>query len=217
MDKHKGEREQAGRFSTMPNLQYVVQQVRDSQAWDFTTKDGLCSYCNACVYALYQVDPGFGHLTKSDGQNHCVDPDGRNCATDVALYKPTGQICDFIVSAGFGTPPPPNDVCWFPGEMNEYPASSWFAPVPNAGGDTGGGTPTPPDGGGASDDQIAAMQAQLDRIEKYCVDQSLFLSNINDQINLMAGVVNDLRASQNPPYGGTMVRDGRELTLNPKG
>lgn len=201
---------------SVPNYQTVVQSVRDSRTWDFTTKEGLCAYTNAVIVALYEVDPQFGCLVKTEGQNHCTDPIGRLCATDVALYKVTGQVVDFIASAGYGTPPPSNDVVWMEGPMYEYPASSWFAPVPGAdtgggGGDTGGG-----DGGGATDAELAAITAQLDRLEALAIDQKLFLSNINDQINLMAGAVNAIQAAQNPVLSGTLPRQGQELNLTPR-
>jgi len=113
----------------VPNLEYVVWQVRNSQSWDFTTKAGLCQYSNAVVEALYKTNNAFGHLSKTEAQNHCIDSLGRRHAVDVTLYLLTGQVVDFIASAGYGNPPPPNDVTWNEGPIGEYPASSWFSPV----------------------------------------------------------------------------------------
>lgn len=118
---------------SVPNLQSVVQTVRDSRAWDFTTKTGLCAYSHAVVEALHAADANIGHLVKSEAQNHCTDAQGRRHAVDVALYRPTGQIIDFISSAGFGDPPPANAVTWTVGPEGEYPETSWFAPVPESG------------------------------------------------------------------------------------
>lgn len=128
----------------VPNLQHVVQAVRDSQPWDFSTKEGLCAYGNAVVVALHAADPAFGHLLKDPGQTHCVDPDGRLCAVDVALHKPTGTVVDFILSAGVGSE---NKVVWGPGPAGEYGPDRWFAPIPNSGTPVPDpGTPQPADG-----------------------------------------------------------------------
>jgi hypothetical protein len=180
----------------VPNLEHIVHGVRNSQTWDFTTKEGLCSYQNAVVCALYAADANFGQLVKTEGQNHCTDPAGRYCATDVALYRPTGQVIDFIASAGYGTPPPSNDVTWGVGPEYEYGSDKWFAPY-----SAEGPIEPPPT---ESDDVVA----QLTRIE-------LMVSNINDQLNLMAGVVNQLYAER--WMEGVQVRAGDLLRIERKG
>ena len=118
---------------SVPDLKYVVQQVRDSKPWPFRSKEQLCAYTQACITALHAVDKDFGNLRKIPAQNHCTDGEGRLHATDVALYKPTGQIIDFIGSAGFEPdetlPEPGNDVVWSVGHEGEYPEDKWFAPV----------------------------------------------------------------------------------------
>jgi hypothetical protein len=166
---------------SVPNLEHVVHSVRNSRTWDFSTKDGLCQYQNAVVCELYANDPNFGQLTKTEGQNHCTDPAGRYCATDVALYKPTGQVIDFIVSAGYGTPPPGNEVCWHVGPEHEYASDSWFAPVAE-----GGEIVSPPEYGDLS--------PQLDRIEAMLLEIKLLCNNMNEQIALQGGVINQLYA-----------------------
>lgn len=181
---------------SVPNLEHIVHGVRNSQTWDFSTKDGLCSYQNAVVVALHATDANFGQLVKTEGQNHCTDPAGRYCATDVALYRPTGQVIDFIVSAGYGTPPPGNEVCWHVGPEYEYTADKWFEPI------AAGESPTPP--GPAPD----PLEEQLTRIELLC-------SNMNEQINLMAGVVNQLYAER--WLEGAQVRAGDLLRVERKG
>ncbi len=186
--------------ASMPDLEHVIETVRGSQAWDFSTKAGLCAYHNACVVALHEADPGFGHLVKTEGQNHCTDPGGRYCATDVAMYLHTGQVVDFIESAGYGDPPPPNGVCWQPGPMYEYPGSSWIEPM--AGEDTGDG------GGGTTPPVDEDIHAQLDRIEALC-------SNMNAQFNLMATEINNSRVAMDRPLTGEMVKQGQQLTLRP--
>ena len=184
---------------SVPDLEHIVHQVRTSQAWDFATKEGLCQYQNAVVCALYQTDPNFGQLMKSEGQNHCVDPAGRNCAVDCALYKPTGEAIDFVVSAGYGTPQPGNEVCWHVHPPDPEYLDKWFAPV-----DASGVTPPPDPDSGSLDEQILHL----------CEEMKLYLSNMNEQINLMAGEINNIRAAQNPPYAGPMVRSGDALTLH---
>ena len=114
----------------MTNLQHIVQHVRDWGSWDFTTKAGLCAYSHAVIVELHSVDPNWGHLVKSEGQNHCVDPLGRNVAVDAALYKATGQIVDFIQGAGERPAGGGNEVAWQVGPEGEYPLSSWLEPVP---------------------------------------------------------------------------------------
>lgn len=210
-------KKQAEQRSTVPDLEYIVHQVRNSQSWDFTTEAGLCAYSNAVVVALYAEDANFGHLRKDPGQTHCTDPAGQLCARDVALFRPTGQIIDFIISGGYGTPPPPNEVAWGVGEYGEYLAdidNKWFAPVA---GDTSGGST----GGG---DVSAETQAQLDRIEATLNAQSqkiaqmeLYLSNVNDQQALMGSEINNMRVAMDRPLAGTSVRTGDKLTLTPQG
>lgn len=117
--------------------QSIVQLVRDRGGWDFRTKAGLCAYSNAVVVALHAADPAYGHLSKSEGQNHCVDPIGRNVAVDAAFYKPTGQAFDFIGSAGYGDPPPENKVWWGTEDpVGKYAPADWLEPV--------AGAPAPP-------------------------------------------------------------------------
>jgi hypothetical protein len=86
------------------------------------------------------------------------------------LYKPTGQIVDFISSAGFepdpSQPEPGNAVTWGVGPEGEYPESSWFAP------ESGGTVPIPPVEPpvdptlaakvAALEAQVAGLAAQLD-------------------------------------------------------
>lgn len=139
----------------VPNLEHVVQAVRDSKHWPFDTKEQLCAYTQACIKALHAVDPNFGNLEKAPAQNHCADSHGRLHATDVSLYKPTGQVVDFISSSGFGFPPDTpyddqNAVAWHEGPEGEYPESKWFAPV-------GGSTPTDP-----TDPDLEARVASLE-------------------------------------------------------
>jgi len=117
----------------LPDLKHVIQQVRDSKQWPFRSKEQLCAYTQACIRALHVVDANFGNLKKAETQNHCKDSLDRLHATDIALYKSTGQIVDFISSAGFepdlSKPEPENDVIWGVGPEGEYPETSWFAPL----------------------------------------------------------------------------------------
>ena len=137
---------------SVPNLLHVVEEVY-ARGWDFTTKAGLCAYSDAVVSALHATDQRFGHLTKAEGQTHCVDAQGRRHAVDVAFFKDTGQVIDFIISAGFGTPPPPNTPSWHEGPDGEYPPEQWFAP---------GGTVPPPDPEPPPDDELEARVTALE-------------------------------------------------------
>ena len=197
-----------------PDLQHVIQYVRDSQAWDFTTKDGLCAYHNACVYALSTNDPEFGHLVKNEGQNHCTDPAGRLSRNRRrAVPSDWGRS---LTSSRVQATESRRPVTTSSGCLGR------LANIPRRPGSRRSRTPTTAAAAGRPRPRPAAatvppeVQAQLDRIEAYCLDQKLFLSNINDQINLMATVVNDLRADQNPQYSGTLPRQGNTLQLNPQ-
>jgi hypothetical protein len=124
--------------------QSIVQMVRDRGGWDFRTKAGLCAYSNAVVVALHAANPDYGQLLKSEGQNHCVDPLGRNVAVDATLYRPTGQAFDFIGSAGFGDPPPENKVWWGTEDpVGKYSAAEWLEPSAGVGGPPPVVTPPP--------------------------------------------------------------------------
>lgn len=117
---------------SVPYLKPIVLQVRESQPWPFRSKAQLCAYSHAVIVALHQADARFGKLKKSAAQNHCVDPSGTLGAVDVALFLPTGQIVDFISSAGFEPdltkPEPPNSVTWGVGPEGGYGPDDWFAP-----------------------------------------------------------------------------------------
>jgi hypothetical protein len=123
---------------SVPNLKAIVQQVRNSRAWDFTMKAGLCAYSNAVVVALHAADPRFIHLGKTASQNHCVDPLGRRHAVDAALFVETGQAMDFIENASFGLLRPANNVTWGTKDpVGKYPPDRGFVPV--------GEVPPPPE------------------------------------------------------------------------
>lgn len=110
----------------IPTLIAIVQVVRDSRQWDFSSDEGVCAFSHAVVVALHTANADFGHLRKRADQNHCVDPLGRNVAVDVTLYRPTGQVVDFIRNVGPGTE---NAVAWTVGPVNEYTVADWLAPV----------------------------------------------------------------------------------------
>ena len=142
---------------SVPNLQAVVQAVRASQPWPFRSKAQLCAYSHAVIVALHAANPSFGKLKKIPAQNHCVDPSGEFGAVDVALFLPTGQVVDFISSAGFEPdltlPEPPNAVTWGIGPEGEYGPDDWFAP--------GGAQPDPPP---VPPSDLEARVAELERL-----------------------------------------------------
>jgi hypothetical protein len=112
---------------SVPNLKSVVQLVRDSQQWDFTTKEGLCRYSHAVVLALHRADPNFLHLKKRKPKNGCYkEGSNEGHAIDAALYVPTGQAVDFIGSAGVNQP---NPVSWTLHGDGEYTSADGYAPV----------------------------------------------------------------------------------------
>src|SRR5688572_20480619 len=87
---------------SVPNLEHLVQAVRARYPEHFPDRHMLCVYGHEVLVALHRADARFGCLKKSEGQNHCMEPNFTRRAVDVALFKPTGQIVDFIQSAGFG-------------------------------------------------------------------------------------------------------------------
>lgn len=195
---------------SVPNLKHVVQQVRDSQAWDFSTKEALCAYSNAVVMALHAADPNFGHLKKSAGQNHCTDPEGRFCAVDVALHKATGSVVDFIGSAGINQP---NPVTWNVGPEGEYSTDKWFAPVPNLGTTVPNpGTPDPPlpDPADLVARRLVELQAELSatRLRVTMLEsQSKTFHELAAEIATQIGIVNqqiaDLSGKVGQEYEGS--------------
>lgn len=118
----------------VPDMKHVVERVRDSRAWDFTTREEFWAYANACALAIHKKDPDFGELIKTQGQNHRIDPLGRRVAVDCVLYRPTGQAWDFIGSAGYGIDPETgkiheNPVSWGTNDpVGFYPPESWRVP-----------------------------------------------------------------------------------------
>ncbi|MDO8632199.1 MAG: hypothetical protein Q7R41_17080 [Phycisphaerales bacterium] len=168
---------------SVPNLQSIVFQVRGSQPWPFRSKAQLCAYSHAVIVALHQVDARFGKLKKIQAQNHCVDPSGALGAVDVALFQPTGQIVDFISSAGFepdtNKPEPTNAVTWTVGPEGEYTAADWFAP--------GGAIPPVPD--------PPPGPTPPDPLEPRIVALELLFSEILQQIGALNRQLADLDAA----------------------
>lgn len=143
---------------SVPNLSEVVVSCRNAWVLGFGTKELLCAYAHSVVVALHTHDPNFGHLRKVEGQNHCVDPLGRIVGVDVALYKPTGQIVDFIVSAGTGEGAP-NAASWNVGPEGEYGEGDWIEPVDDGAVDPPG--PTDPPGDHAALEQRVSVLERL--------------------------------------------------------
>lgn len=112
----------------IPNMLSLVQAIYDLGGWDFTTKDGLCAYAHTVRVALHRENSNFGALRKVPAQNHCTDPVGNVVGVDVTLWLPTGETIDFIVSAGFATPPPTNTPCWNVNAEDHYSPDLWIAP-----------------------------------------------------------------------------------------
>ena len=199
----------------VPNLVTVVQQVRASKIWPFRSKEQLCAYTQAVIKALHATDSNFGNLVKSEGQNHCTDSQGRHHATDVALYKSTGQIVDFISSAGFepdlSKPEPGNDVTWGVGPEGEYPESSWFAPEP------GGTVPIPPVEPPV-DPSLAGRVTDLESRAGYHQSLIANLFKLHDEVVSQITAINNQIATQVvlkplPEYVGSFRIFGFNVTI----
>lgn len=139
----------------VPNLSAIVESIRATYPPILETAADVCAYAHDVVVALHAEDAHFGHLRKSEAQNHCTDPTGAFVGVDVTLYQPTGQVVDFIVSAGPGGA---NSPSWGEGPEGEYGASDWIAPT--------GGTDTEPPPVDPPDDsdleaRVAALEAEV--------------------------------------------------------
>ena len=196
----------------VPDLKHVVQAVRNAGPngqggpWPFRSKEQLCAYTQACIRALYAADSNFGNLKKVPAQNHCTDSQGRLHATDVALYKPTGQIIDFIASAGFepdpSKPEPGNGVTWGVGPEGEYPETSWFAP--SNGGSTPGPGPVDPPPGPTPDPlepRVVVLEAELTNLKAEVAANKTRMEAINTRFD---GESNDNVKKPLPDYVGTV-------------
>jgi hypothetical protein len=114
------------------------------------------------------------------------------------LYRPTGQHVDFIVNAGFEPdltkPEPANVVAWSEGPLNEYPPSSWFAPVSS---NTPIPVPIPP--GDTLENRVALLELQMS--QQQAINQGL-----QSQITELAKQIADLHqlfvAKPLPEYEG---------------
>lgn len=145
-------------MSDVPNLKHVIQAVRDSRAWDFSTADGFWAYGSACVLALHRANADFGELSKSSAQNHRIDPLGRYVAVDAALYKPTGQAVDFIGDSGVGRP---NPVAWSVNDpVGKYGPEKWLAPASSP-----ASPPVPPSDSPPGTDPSAALVRIVTQLE----------------------------------------------------
>mgnify|MGYP001562636776 CR=1 FL=1 len=199
----------------VPNLKHVVEQVRASQPWPFRSKEQLCAYSHACIVALFNTDSNFGKLKKVPAQNHCVDPSGKLGAVDVALYKPTGQIVDFIASAGFEPDPtkpePPNTVTWNEGPVGEYGPDSWFAP-------TGGTTPPPTEPPNTElEARVTQLEFEVHSLQSQMNDiLTIHIPGFQSQITELAKQIADLHTlfvakplpeyiGRAPIFGGTVI------------
>lgn len=193
---------------SVPNISSVVRQVRLSFPERFDSKDQLCAYAHAVVVALNQVDGNFGHLRKVEAQNHCVDPLGRIVGVDVALYKPSGQIIDFISSAGFG-PDAPNNPTWNVGPEGEYTAADWIEPVDD-GAEPGPGPVDPPPNTSDLKARVAVLEAKCRIYET----QITSLYALHEEVSKQIGSHNEFLAKLDRrrfigkvrvPYFGTLT------------
>jgi len=187
---------------SVPYLKSIVLQVRESQPWPFRSKEQLCAYSHAVIVALHQADARFGKLKKIPAQNHCVDPSGQPGAVDVALFRETGQIVDFISSAGFepdtNNPEPTNAVTWTVGPEGEYTAADWFAPGEAEPMPPG---PTPPD---PLEPRVVALELELTEI----------LNQIGILNRQLAGLDAEVVRKPLPEYVGKLF--GFSITSRPK-
>jgi hypothetical protein len=76
--------------------------------------------------ALHEVDPKWGMLTKTQGENHQVIG-GERVAIDAAAYIGSDEVVDFLTRAGDG-PTAPADVVWQ--IKPRRPENLWLNPVP---------------------------------------------------------------------------------------
>lgn len=196
---------------SVPNLRHIVQAVRESRAWDFTTEAGLCAYSDAVVMALHRHDPNFRHLKKRKPQNGCY-PEGsiHGRSVDAALYVPTGQAIDFIIHAEPGSA---NAVSWGTSDpVGKYAEADGFIPdlgtnVPNPG-------PIlpppvePPDPRPIPPADLGLLLERIDRV----TTSTVALSGV---VDALAVEIRALAAKPAPVYTGRLF--GTAVTLRPQG
>lgn len=115
---------------SIPNHYDIVHRLYLSREWTLTTPAGACAFTDAAVRALHAADPNWGHLRKTYPQNGCYASGSlTGHAIDAAMWLPTGQTVDFIVSAGG---PDARGIGWTVHEGDAYPPERWYAPQPAA-------------------------------------------------------------------------------------
>lgn len=104
----------------------IVNQVYAQGGFDLRTKEGCGLFTEAVVRTLRIHDTNWGHLRKSDSQNHVTDRDGNKHAVDALMYRADGHIFDIIISSESTAATP----AWQ--DKGFANVSLWFAPSDDA-------------------------------------------------------------------------------------
>lgn len=100
----------------------IVNAVYARGGFDLTTDEGCGKFTEAVVLQLRSEDVKWGHIRKSPGQHHVVDPQGNLHAVDALMSHFDGRVFDIVVdSAAPGAKPGWQDKGI--GDLN-----AWFAP-----------------------------------------------------------------------------------------
>lgn len=104
-----------------PNMISVIRAV-DAEAPELLRENSKAScgqFTERCARRLYAIDPGWGLLSKSPGENNW-----KGHAVDAVCHKPELQVVDIIGSSGSGRPTSPT---W--NHQSRRPKNLWMQPI----------------------------------------------------------------------------------------
>jgi hypothetical protein len=92
--------------------------------YNLATKLGCCAFTEECARRLHAIDPNWGHVKKTSGQESCARTTQPELhAVDAVFHKGIPEARDIITSSGVPGAAPAWNLTGTP------PASLWFAPV----------------------------------------------------------------------------------------
>lgn len=102
----------------------VPYEVYATGQYNLATKVGCCSFTEECARRLHAIDPGWGHVRKTSGQESCARTTQSDLhAVDAVFNKNIPECRDIIVSSGVPGAAPGWNITGTP------PASLWMAPL----------------------------------------------------------------------------------------